>query len=487
MSSLLGHNYLKGDWKDRTSVSTRNVAIVFGKDLVRDQVTVEYASRIRTLVKLLKNEPGLFSPSLICFCGGISDGNHVSNADAGYIFFRHMCEAQNVDLGGIEIFIERKSKNEGQALNYCTKEVRKYLPQWLEVSPYVYTTDSSIPSQKMGRRKSKKVHVHFSLVSTEYHLCNLNDVYHRSPQQSIMKELEVLANDSQSYNSPSRNTGNSGYLGIYNDYDADVQLDDESLYYSNEDEMPIRQEAKGVVETSWSFQYATYPFVYAKDEVTVFLGKCFLLNEELLPLYANMKGVIEKVSQLDFTIIGDMDLRLRCTLPCYFNSYYSQKEFFQRDNYKMLASIRRSLVSHVEDLYVDRQVLRRALNISPKSESPFKTPASDARLVEEVLEGALLHLGRCIDLVRPAGLHVSSVPRSDWERAFRALERSMSEIRLVCDPDRPLRPSEWGKLMDKESVMLETSRVKETHENEVDESTELITESVSDDEEDNEN
>merc|ERR1712071_45351 len=81
----------------------------------------------------------------------------------------------------------------------------------------------------------------------------------------------------------------------------------------------------------------------------------------------------------------------------------------------------------------------------------------DIRPVEVVLEGALLHLGRCIDLVRPAGLLVSSVPEADWESALSALEHSMREIRTVCDPDRPLRPTEWGKIIDEEQNILDLS------------------------------
>ena len=64
------------------------------------------------------------------------------------------------------------------------------------------------------------------------------------------------------------------------------------------------------------------------------------------------------------------------------------------------------------------------------------------------MEGALLSLGRCVDLVKPAGLHVGSVSREDWKKALRALEHSMNDSRCFCDPDRPLLPSEWGKLVD---------------------------------------
>jgi len=417
MSSLLGYNYLGGDWRYHESLSTRNVVIVFGKNLVRDQVTVEYASRIRTLVKLLKNDAESFAPSIICFCGGISSGNYVSDADAGYVFFRHMCESQDVNLDGINIFVDRYSQSEDQALHYCTKELRKYLPQWLKASPAFVDTDTH-DAYGMKAPKRKKIQVHFSLISTEYHLCNLNDVHHRSPQQSLLKELENLELDSINFSSRRRNSSSRDYGGTYDDdYDSYYSNDDDPYYFHNRKrEVHVRSQEKGIVETSWSFQYATYPFVYAKDETTVFLGKCFLLSEELMPLYVNMKGVIEK------------------------------KEFFQRDNYLMLASIRRSLVSHVEDLHICRQGLRRDLNLATKK------AGVDERPIEEVLESAILHLGRCIDLVRPAGLLVSSVTKSDWARAFRALEYSMSEIRLVCDPDRPLLPGEWGKLMDDEDL-----------------------------------
>lgn len=65
-----------------------------------------------------------------------------------------------------------------------------------------------------------------------------------------------------------------------------------------------------------------------------------------------------------------------------------------------------------------------------------------------VLESALLNLGRCIDLVKPAGLLVSSVPAATWSKALFNLEESMSRIKLVCDPDQPLDAEYWGNLID---------------------------------------
>ena len=426
MISLLGFNQVKGDWKDHSSKSTYNVAIVFGKDLVRDQITVEYASRIRTLARLFKDEPE-FRPSLVCFCGGIADGNHVSNADAGYIFFRHMCEAQGIDLDGVGIFIDNASRDDEDTIYTVTEKVKiDYVPKWLELSP---TTNSL--SQKV-------LNVHFTMVSTEYHLCNINDIHHRSPQQSLLTAMEDMGDYfkgsslSTSSNSSSQRSSTSTSRNretIFNDYSNNFYDNDYDVYSygtpsssgsSNPMQKPI---IRGQVKTSWSFQYATYPYIYAKDDATVFLGKCYLLSEELTPLLVNMEGVVNQI------------------------------EFFQRDNYLMLTSIRRSLVNHIEDLYKNPSI-KKALSRS-QNLNGYKT-YEGGKTVIGILEGALLSLGRCVDLVKPAGLHLGSVSKTEWKRTLGSFEHSMSEIRDHCDPDRPLRPSEWGKLVDDEGVTLES-------------------------------
>lgn len=383
MISLLGFNQVKGDWKMHTSTSTFNVAVVFGKELVRDQVTVEYASRIRTLARLFKEEPE-FRPKLVCFCGGIAEGSHVANSDAGYIFFRHMCEAQGIDLDGVSMYIDNSSKNDAEAVAHVTEEVKKkYIPKWLNDSP------------EMTDLMQKMIDVHFTLVSTEYHLCNMNDVHHRSPDQSLLKEIENMGReflDRPRMMSYDRDRSNNDLRG---------------------------NSISGLVKTSWSFQYATYPYIFAKNDLVAFLGKCFLLAEELVPLLVNMKAVVD------------------------------QKEFFQRDNYLILASIRRSLVEEIETLHKPSHSRKKILNNELRR---LKDIYGNERDVISILEGALLSLGRCVDLVKPAGMHTGSVSKDDWKKALSALEHSMSEIRTFCDPDRPLMPSEWGKLVDDDSV-----------------------------------
>lgn len=244
MISLLGFNQLKGDWKIHSSRSTYNVAIVFGKKLVRDQITVEYASRIRTLARLFKNDAE-FRPSLVCFCGGKAEGGHVASADAGYIFFRNMCEAQDIDLEGVGIFIANKSQDDYEAIQLVVDEIKKeHVPKWLDASPETTSL------------KQKAINVHFTLVSTEYHLCNINDVHHRSPGQSLLRNIEMISdsyrdpppnsNSMKSSIGPISSTLSSGMLrkGFENSDNDDCNTFDRD----------VTNTIRGLVKVSWSFQ-----------------------------------------------------------------------------------------------------------------------------------------------------------------------------------------------------------------------------------------
>eukprot|EP00804_Cyclotella_cryptica_P003110 CCRYP_006095-RA/>CCRYP_006095-RA protein AED:0.27 eAED:0.59 QI:356/0/0.5/1/0/0/2/0/103 len=77
--------------------------------------------------------------------------------------------------------------------------------------------------------------------------------------------------------------------------------------------------------------------------------------------------------------------------------------------------------------------------------------------IKVVLETALLNLGRRIDLVKPVGLLVSSVPGSTWSRALDALQKSMNQIQAVCDRDQPLELRGWGKLFDDDKLIIDLS------------------------------
>lgn len=373
MGSLLGFN--DGvKWRRHSPTTTHNVAVVFGKPLMNDQITVEYASRIQALVNIMtrsykdddddddvdaiddvdsdiddsagnigthgKNDDeklAYYMPSLVCFCGGVSPGNRVSDADAGYIFFRHLCASQNINLEamGVDIFLDRTSPpDKSDSLKQVANKIQELTKKWMSTA--AVQESSAIDEYGMKQAVQKKqLHVHVTLISTEYHLCSFNDIHHRSHRQSSLRAIDSLAGNTFVCDLPRstidrapRSASDHGTVGDNDEEDDEdfegrfdnLDGDDEYAYVDSKDDDDnndndgnddddndtnvFRRKSLALssppipvkVETSWSFLYATYPFVYAKDESVAFMGKCYLLGEELMPLHVNMKGVVDNVS-----------------------------------------------------------------------------------------------------------------------------------------------------------------------------------------------
>lgn len=149
-------------------LSAKNhVAVIFGKHLIRDQVTVENAKRIVTFIKQIAS--GALNPDIICFVGGkgLREQNSVSGASASYAFFRSICEEVNLDVSRFDFVLEEKSHNTKENLRNVLNELRR-------------------------RNGSDAVSAcHFTLVSSDYHLIRIQEVHRLSPRQSILFPLEV--------------------------------------------------------------------------------------------------------------------------------------------------------------------------------------------------------------------------------------------------------------------------------------------------------
>jgi len=243
----------------------------------------------------------------------------------------------------------------------------------------------------------KKIHIHWKLFSTEYHLCNLNDIHIRSPRQSplarLMHDLEHAAR---------------------------------SEHYR-----------RGIIQTTWSFHYSVYPYVVSSNKEKMkeaFLGKCYLMAQSLVPLLVNLKGVAEN------------------------------SEFFQRDNYRTLVATRRSLATLLEQMNEayrhnrERQTATMVIPPTLKVQLKKQTSGSSTTLssTEIHLECALLSLGRCCDLVRPAGtFSEQSVSRQEWKDALLHLQEFMNRIECSCDPDRPVSADQWGGELNEDRSVME--------------------------------
>lgn len=140
-----------------------------------------------------------------------------------------------------------------------------------------------------------------------------------------------------------------------------------------------------------------------------------------------------------------------------------QSEFFQRDNYRTLVAKRRSLATLLEEMneaYRSKQERKTTTMIVPPTlkaqlqKIRSKTTGVDktATMTMDIhLESALLSLGRCCDLVRPAGtFSAQSVSKQEWRAAIQHLQDFMWRIEQTCDPDRPLPAKQWGKELRKD-------------------------------------
>ncbi len=282
-----------------TSLIPKDVAIVFGRPLAEDQLTIEYAIRLVSLAKAMKFEG--YRPALICFCGPASTpmnsantaaAKHRSVTSCGVEFFQKLCADNDISLEGINLcripslsstIVSRSSHNEDRhedgylnkhassfsfssswsifSLSPVVKKLlnKHFLEQWLEESE---AYESDMDEYGMTRQEPrKKIHIHWKLFSTEYHLCNLNDIHIRSSRQSPLARLT---------------------------HDLEHAANNEEY-------------RRGIIQTTWSFHYSIYPYVVSSNKQKMkeaFLGKCYLMAQSLVPLLVNLQGVAENVRYL---------------------------------------------------------------------------------------------------------------------------------------------------------------------------------------------
>ena len=239
--------------KSNLQNATNHVAIVLSKPLVRDahgtlQLSLEYATRFQTLAKSLQNG---YRPKLICICGNTNSHTKtepiVSEVSMGVVYFQHLCAAQNISLNGVSMAIVPFDGR--RSLQGVADVIQQYhLTKWWD--------DSTLFERKtdeyglLRREPRKKVHIHMTVFSTDYQLCQLYDIHTRSPRKSPFQTLRVI---------PRRG---------------------------------------GIVDTGFSFQYASYPYTQSlsEDPSVAFLGNCYKLAQTVVPLLVNIQGVAEYVS-----------------------------------------------------------------------------------------------------------------------------------------------------------------------------------------------
>jgi hypothetical protein len=97
------------------------VVIILGKRLVHDKLSAEGRSRVEALSNVL-NEL-CFDTTALVFCGGVTQGQTVSEADAMYGYFRDLIEAKGIDFPEQQVVIETRSLNTVQNMQNAATEL----------------------------------------------------------------------------------------------------------------------------------------------------------------------------------------------------------------------------------------------------------------------------------------------------------------------------------------------------------------------------
>ena len=347
-----------------------------------DNLGAEAMSRMGRLVSHIL-ERGW--PSLICITGSKPSRESpiptfLPSSHIHFMYFKKICRMNGVEIPTNVDFLLCGGDNIGESMSQITSKVTSMV--------------SSVLSKSSAWGG---VHVNFSLVSSCYHLCNLNDIHLRSPRRSVLSPLTSRVISAVKEHNL-----------LYGTHPQDGIIEDSS--YGNLGNSGKAAEKRGVV----TVEFITVPYLFldSQNVCTEFLANCFLKGQQLVPILVNIQGVVH------------------------------QKEFFQRDNYNMLSDIRRELVVLVDKLHKPCQEFVTGFNLSRYR---TKDNAKDVVFLDDILDEALVCLGRCVDLVRPAGSLSGTVSMSDWVTAKSELELGMAAIRTACDADIPVEIDRWGQ------------------------------------------
>ncbi|ENQ8703369.1 YdcF family protein [Vibrio harveyi] len=99
------------------------VVIILGKRLVHDQLSAEGRSRVEALVSVLNQWD--FESTALVFCGGVTQGQTISEADVMYQYFGQLAKVRGIDFPDQQVIIESRSLNTVQNMQNAAKELLK--------------------------------------------------------------------------------------------------------------------------------------------------------------------------------------------------------------------------------------------------------------------------------------------------------------------------------------------------------------------------
>lgn len=145
------------------------VVIILGKRLVHDQLSAEGRSRVEALVSVLNQWD--FESTALVFCGGVTQGQTISEADAMYQYFGQLAKVRGIDFPDQQVIIESRSLNTVQNMQNAAKELLKS-----ELCP-------------MGQA------IEVILLSNDYHLERIIEIQTLMDEQGLLRVLKSRCAD----------------------------------------------------------------------------------------------------------------------------------------------------------------------------------------------------------------------------------------------------------------------------------------------------
>ena len=148
-------------------MSINNLLIVLGKQLNENELTEEGISRVDALVKYLAEFLSIesYSSTAVAFCGGVTKGQSMSEADAMHRYFRELESLREAPFTLGAILLEQLSTNTVENIQNLALEM--------------------IKSGLFTRGQSVKV----TFVSNDYHLQRIFEIQRLMDEQGLLKVL----------------------------------------------------------------------------------------------------------------------------------------------------------------------------------------------------------------------------------------------------------------------------------------------------------
>lgn len=150
------------------SMNLDNVVIILGKRLINNRLSAEGVSRVTALLNALDSFPA--KNTALIFCGGKTEGQHISEADAMYRYFQTLNLSRAIPFPKSHILLEDRSLNTFQNMNNAAEMLCNcglFNTTSLEQSP-----------------------INVTLLSNDYHLERIIEIQKLMDEQGLLRVLK---------------------------------------------------------------------------------------------------------------------------------------------------------------------------------------------------------------------------------------------------------------------------------------------------------